>query len=135
MAHRRTKRPERAAGLGAGPKLAGLQVSGRLWVESEGVTLLSWGRVVLLEHIREQGSISAAARAMHMSYRHAWLLVDAMNRQAPEPLVERTTGGERGGGAVLTRAGEQAIAQFWELVEQFRRWLGKRRVHLGKRAT
>lgn len=130
--HRRQKTDRREAGLGAGPHVAGLRVSGRLWIEINGETLLSWGRIVLLERIREHGSISAAARSMDMSYRHAWALVDSMNRLAPEPLVDRTTGGQRGGGAKLTAAGDAAIQQFWKLVTQFGVWLGNRRPWSGK---
>jgi molybdate transport system regulatory protein len=132
--HRRQKTERRDAGLGAGPQVAGLRVSGRLWIESDGETLLSWGRIVLLERIREHGSISAAARSMEMSYRHAWGLCESMNGLAPEPLVEKTTGGERGGGAKLTPAGEAAIGQFWKLVKEFEVWLGKRQLGLGKGA-
>lgn len=110
-----------------GPHSAGYRFSGRLWVDKNGETYLAWGRVVLLERIRDQGSISAAARSMDMSYRHAWQLVDSMNRLAPVSLVEKTTGGQRGGGAKLTAAGEAAIKEFWALTEDFGAWLKARR--------
>ncbi len=77
----------------------------------------------MLERIRAHGSISAAARSMEMSYRHAWDLVDSMNRQAPVPLVEKTTGGKGGGGARLTAAGEEALVRFRRLEEEFRAYL------------
>ena len=51
------------------------------------------GKAALLEAIRETGSISAAARAMTMSYRRAWSLVDQMNADFTAPLVEKATGG------------------------------------------
>jgi molybdate transport system regulatory protein len=79
--------------------------------------------VVLLERIQEYGSISAAARSMGMGYRHAWELVEQMNRLSPKKLVAKKTGGEGGGGAVLTPHGETAITRFWELVNEFREWL------------
>jgi molybdate transport system regulatory protein len=106
---------------GAGP--SGFQVKGRLWLEKEGETFLSWGRVVLLERIRELGSIAAAARSMEMAYSHAWTLVADMNRLAGEELVSRTFGGRHGGRAWLTPAGEEAVAEFWRLVDTFREWL------------
>ncbi len=59
---------------------------------------------------------------MKMSYRHAWDLVDSMNRQAPVPLVEKTSGGKGGGGAVLTRAGRQAVDDFYRLWRAFQRF-------------
>jgi len=120
---RRRRAHDKGPGLAASPRQRGCRVSGRLWIDSEGTTFLSWGRVVLLERIREHGSISAAARSMGMSYRHAWELVEEMNRLSPKRLVEKTVGGVRGGGAELTPEGEAAITGFWELVERFRRWL------------
>ncbi|MBB3316298.1 molybdate transport system regulatory protein [Rhizobium sp. BK176] len=66
----------------------------------------------LLEHIRETGSISAAGRAMDMSYRRAWLLVSDMNRMFLEPVVESQRGGQKGGGAALTPFGDELLARF-----------------------
>lgn len=70
------------------------------------------GKAELLEHIDQTGSISAAARAMGMSYRRAWQLVEAMNRDFAGPLVSTATGGKRGGGAALTPLGGKALAKF-----------------------
>ncbi len=84
---------------------------------------MSWGRVVLLEQIRETGSIAAAARAMEMAYSHAWTLVANINRLAKEELVARTFGDRNGGKAWPTPAGETAIAKFGELAGRFREWL------------
>jgi molybdate transport system regulatory protein len=70
------------------------------------------GKADLLEAIGRTGSISAAARAMEMSYRRAWLLVDVMNRSFREPLVHSAVGGTRGGGAQLTGAGARVLARF-----------------------
>lgn len=85
---------------------------GRLWIEGPEGTFLGYGRVMLLESIREHGSISEAARTMKMSYRYAWKLVDSMNRHSRTPVVVKNTGGRGGGGASLTEAGEQAIDLF-----------------------
>ncbi len=70
------------------------------------------GKAALLEHIEATGSISAAARAMQMSYRRAWQLVEAMNRDFSEPLVATETGGKRGGGARVTAMGRDVLARF-----------------------
>src|SRR5262245_22979226 len=70
------------------------------------------GKADLLEHIGRLGSISAAAKAMTMSYSRAWALVDAMNRSFKAPLVEAATGGARGGGARITPLGEEALAAY-----------------------
>ena len=70
------------------------------------------GKIRLLELVGESGSISAAGRAMNMSYRRAWMLVDALNRCFRQPLVETQLGGTRGGGAVLTKLGQDVIARY-----------------------
>ncbi|MCE9539991.1 MAG: LysR family transcriptional regulator [Bacteroidetes bacterium] len=70
------------------------------------------GRVMLLELIAKTGSITNAAKEMKMSYRQAWQFVEEMNKYAKEPLVEKILGGNKGGGARLTEAGEKAIKEF-----------------------
>jgi molybdate transport system regulatory protein len=72
------------------------------------------GKIALLESIRETGSISAAGRAHEMSYRRAWLLVEALNTMFAEPLVAARPGGAKGGGATLTAAGDRLIALYRE---------------------
>lgn len=96
---------------------------GRVWIDGSEGTFLGYGRIVLLERIRECGSITKAAKSMQMSYRHAWELVDSMNRQSPRPLVEAVTGGRNGGGAHLTDDGEKAIGLFWRFYEEFQKFL------------
>ena len=70
------------------------------------------GKILLLENIREFGSISAAGRAMDMSYKRAWDLVDEINRICRRNAVERQTGGKNGGGAALTPFGESLVARY-----------------------
>lgn len=107
------------------------RLRGRLWIEGPEGTFLGYGRVVLLENIREHGSISAAARAMEMSYLRAWKLVDSMNRQSRQPVVRKSTGGRGGGGAVLTEAGERAIETFWSAYGEFKTYLAGSSKKLG----
>lgn len=70
------------------------------------------GKIRLLELIGETGSISAAARAMDMSYRRAWLLVDDVNRAFARPAVISRPGGKAGGGAALTEWGQELIVRY-----------------------
>lgn len=70
------------------------------------------GKVVLLEAIRDTGSISQAGRSLGMSYRRAWLLVDDMNRCFREPVITAQPGGAQGGGAALTPFGEKLIRNY-----------------------
>jgi molybdate transport system regulatory protein len=76
------------------------------------------GKADLLEAIGREGSISAAGRAMGMSYRRAWLLVDTMNRCFRAPLVETLPGGGKQAGAKLSAEGEAALAAYRALSAQ-----------------
>ncbi len=109
---------------------SGLQWRGRIWLEGPDGTFLGHGRVVLLERIKEHGSLSQAAKSMEMSYKHAWDLLGSMNRQAGCRLVETTRGGKSGGGATLTPAGEKAIAIFWHYHGRFQEILQEMTVQL-----
>lgn len=122
------KRSSENNAMAVGPSRRGVQVKGRLWVEKNGETYLSWGRVVLLERIAEHNSVSAAAKSMGMSFSHAWKLVESMNLMAEAPLVVKQTGGKGGGGAWLTEEGETVVALFWDLVHEFQLWIDKRTV-------
>ena len=73
------------------------------------------GKVELLEHITQTGSLRKAAAAMDMSYMRAWSLVQTMNRCFKKPLVLVSRGGEGGGGAELTENGGQVVALYQQM--------------------
>lgn len=79
--------------------------------------MLGPGKAELLERIRETGSIAAAGRAMSMSYKRAWSLVDEMNAAFHDPLVSAARGGAKGGGAALTETGAAVLAHYRKLEE------------------
>ena len=70
------------------------------------------GKVAVLEQIARSGSISAAGRALRMSYRRTWELVEELNRSLGTPVVETAAGGSGGGGAVLTPAGRAVVERY-----------------------
>jgi molybdate transport system regulatory protein len=70
------------------------------------------GKIDLLEAIDREGSISAAGRALGMSYKRAWDLVNALNKLAGTAVVAASPGGYRGGGATLTDAGRNLVADY-----------------------
>ncbi len=70
------------------------------------------GKVDLLEAVAREGSITAAAKALGMSYRRAWLLVDTMNRNFRSPVVAAGAGGAQGGGAALTPLGVEVVERY-----------------------
>ena len=78
------------------------------------------GKADLLEAIEREGSISAAARALGMSYRRAWLLVETMNRCFSQPLVQALAGGRQDGGAQLSDEGRQVLQRYRQLQARLR---------------
>ncbi len=70
------------------------------------------GKIRLLEAVADTGSISQAGRALGMSYRRAWLLVDDMNNCFRDPVIEAQPGGAGGGGATLTPFGRALVARY-----------------------
>lgn len=87
----------------------------RIWIDEKSGPFLGIGRVILLQKIKETGSITNAAKSMKMSYRQAWQLVEDMNERANTPLVEKRLGGKNGSGASLTLEGEKAIEEFYRM--------------------
>ena len=73
------------------------------------------GKAELIERIAATGSRSAAARAMGMSYRRAWQLVEALNRDYRERVIDTATGGKRGGGARVTPFGKNILALYRQM--------------------
>ena len=100
-------------------------ITGAIWIERQDGTdrFLGKGRIELLELIVEHGSISKAAKAMAMSYKRAWDLVNSMNSQTLQPLVITQTGGKSGGGALVTTEGLQAIDDYKALQIRFQAFL------------
>lgn len=84
----------------------------RYWIYLNGEKFFGVGRAELLKHIDESGSISNAAKAMGMSYKKAWAMVDDMNSKAKEPYVLAKKGGKSGGGTELTEAGRKMLGAY-----------------------
>ena len=93
------------------------KVQFRLRVLRDDQIAMGPGKIDLLEAIAQTGSISAAARHFGMSYRRAWLLIDEMNRALRQPAVVTATGGNHGGGTVLTDVGRD-IVRHYRSIEQ-----------------
>ena len=84
-------------------------LTGHLTLQTPLGAVLSDNRIRLLEAIDRCGSLNRAAREVPVSYKAAWAALDVMNNLAPEPLVERSTGGAGGGGTKLTEYAHQLI--------------------------
>jgi molybdate transport system regulatory protein len=100
-----------------------LYVQGRIWINSEKGPFIGKGRIELLRGIQKYGSITQAAKSMNMAYRHAWHLIESMNRKAISPLVITFAGGKGGGGATITDEAEKIIQAFETLEKEFEEFL------------
>lgn len=100
-----------------------LELDGSIWFRSGTQTWGGKNRIDLLAQIDATGSITAAARAVGMSYKGARDAIDAMNNLAGEPLVLRAAGGKGGGGTRLTDRARGLIATFRALEAEHRKFM------------
>ena len=96
-------------------KSKGKQLRVRCWIDIDGERFFGPGRAELLQLIHETGSISKAAKAMGMSYKKAWAMVDGLNAQGQKPYVIAHKGGQQGGGAEVTNTGLKMLAAYQKL--------------------
>lgn len=88
----------------------------------EGARRLGPGKVALLEAIEASGSITGAAKALGMSYRRAWLLLEETNALFTNASAETAQGGRQGGGAQLTPFGREVVARYRSAERALRRY-------------
>lgn len=91
-----------------------MEVRSKVWLEKSGRVAVSSWRVMLLESVRDAGSLSAACEKMNVPYRTAWYKLKEMEEELGVKLLETQSGGAAGGGSSLTREAD-------EIVERFRR--------------
>ncbi len=96
-------RPKRAPSPAAETRIS-------LRIDLAGGARIGPGKIAVLEEIDKAGSISAAGRALGMSYRRTWALVEDLNKGLGTAVVETSAGGSGGGGANLTETGRALIA-------------------------
>ncbi|NMW19318.1 MAG: TOBE domain-containing protein [Chlorobiaceae bacterium] len=108
----------------------GLEAS--IWFQKAQNKFLGGDRIALLEKINELGSINSAAKAVGISYKTAWHLVNMVNNLSEKPLVDRVAGGKGGGGTVLTKEGKKVIKQFRVVQEEHRKFLRNLEGRLGE---
>jgi molybdate transport system regulatory protein len=100
-----------------------LELQGAVWMAVGDEVLGGHDRMGLLRAVAEQGSITHAAKAVGLSYKGAWDAIDAMNRLAGKPLVERSTGGRGGGGTRMTPHGERLLERYEQIDAAHQRFL------------
>ncbi len=108
---------------GRAPRSGRIGLEAALGLSVDGRSLGGRGRIELLRAVAELGSITAAAKAVGLSYKAAWDAIDTMNNLAGEPLVLRSTGGRGGGSSRLSPRGERLVERFERLDALHRRLL------------
>ncbi len=89
-----------------------MELKFKVWLEKNGEVIASNGKVGLLKLIDDLGSIQKAAQEYGMSYRHAWGMIQKMERRSGLKLVETQVGGKEGGRAQLTSKGREFLGQY-----------------------
>lgn len=87
----------------------------KMWFEIGGRYVLGEGTYTLLDQIKQKKSISAAAKATNMSYRHAWNLIKEVEKHLEKPVVKSQKGGKHGGKSELTKAGLSLLNRYRKL--------------------
>jgi len=85
-----------------------MEIKYKMWLEKDGEVIAGNGKVGLLKMIDELGSIQKSG----MSYRHAWGIIQKMEKRSGIKLVETQVGGKEGGGAQVTSPGKRLLSQY-----------------------
>jgi molybdate transport system regulatory protein len=89
-----------------------IEVECHISIKKDGTGFLNPLKTQLLQEIRNNGSLSSAAKEMGISYQHVWTMIDEMNRIAPSPLVFKQRGGANGGGTSISDYGERMLREY-----------------------
>ncbi len=97
-------------------KHPGLTVRSKIWIEDErGAMVFGAGRMLIFSAVEEYGSILAASKVLGMSYRAVWGKIKATEERLGQPILEKQTGGVKGGGSTLTPFGKGLVERFRQL--------------------
>jgi len=103
-----------------------VEVKAKLWLEKDSRFILGAGRAELLRNVRDTGSLVKAAKAMDMSYSHAWSEIRDISEAVGNPVIETTRGGSTGGSSKLTKLGIDILKQFEKEMKMLDRHLNGR---------
>lgn len=109
---------------------SGLQVRSKIWLEMDGEPVFGQGREDLLRFIQKTGSINAAAKAMGIPYRKAWIYIDVMEKRLGFPLVIRKKGGAGGGESALSPQAAALLEKFHTLEKDFNGMVNRKFIKL-----
>jgi molybdate transport system regulatory protein len=98
-----------------------MPIEATVTLKSKDISGVGRERILLLQAVAREGSITAGAKAAGLSYKAAWDALDAMTNLFGRPLLETRTGGKAGGGAVLTPTGIRVIEAFGRMEAEMTR--------------
>ena len=96
-----------------------------IFIKRNGLQLLGPGTIALLRQLQISDSLRRAAKELHMSYQHAWTVIDEMNKAAPSPVVVKQRGGTGGGGALLTDFGRRMLVEYKIIETEVHRFVNR----------
>ena len=83
----------------------------KIWLDKDGKAF-GQGPYVLLNGVKEKGSLSEAAKSYGISYNKAHTLIKSIEKKLGFPLIIRKTGGAHGGGSELTKEAEELMGRY-----------------------
>jgi len=107
-----------------------IEVEAQISIKRDGITFLNPVKTELLNEIKQNGSLSAAAKKLKISYQHAWTMIEEINRTAPEPLVMKQRGGTNGGGAEISEYGKRIMKEYQLINETVSKMVGQINVEI-----
>lgn len=103
-----------------------MQVRSKVWLEKDRALVFGVGKSSILRAVQETGSINQAAKAMKMSFRHAWSYIHSAERRLGNSLLVKTKGGRKGGGASLTAYAIDLLDKFEKLEQEVEKFTNQR---------
>jgi molybdate transport system regulatory protein len=101
-----------------------MKVGYKVWIDNNGKAF-GEGPYQVLKRIEETGSLHKAAMDLNMSYRKAWLMLQAIEARLGFALLERKVGGVSGGGSNITPEGKKFLKSYEGFREDVRQTLEK----------
>ncbi len=98
-----------------------IEIECHISIKKNGVPFLNPLKTELLKEIRQNGSLSGAAKKMKISYQHIWNMVEEMNRISPSPLVLKLRGGANGGGTFVSDYGDRMLREYNEIQNEIKK--------------
>ena len=98
------------------PESTAFFVRSKIWIEdSRGKVIFGLGRYRILDAISRLGSMHAAAKELHMSYRAVWMRMRTSEKRIGKKLIAR-----EGKGSRLTPFAENMMKQYRRLLTVIR---------------